>query len=97
MNDPLALQLEKEGLWRRAAQRWSEVMIYVVSEEDIRLIRRRQKACIEKSRMPVPEKLNCTDVLSAATGALTSMGLQLGPGDAFRQPGCRKRNRGERG
>lgn len=90
--DELALRLEKEGLWRRAAHRWAVVMMNTVSEEDLRLIRRRQKACIEKSRLPVPEPLNCAAVLSGATGTLASMGLQLAPGDAFRQPGNRKRN-----
>lgn len=92
VNDALALRLEQEGLWRRAAQRWTKVMMDVVSEEDIRLIRRRQKACIEKARLPAPEKLNCSEILSVATGTLTGMGLQFGPGDAFRQPGSRKRN-----
>ncbi|EBW2650664.1 PerC family transcriptional regulator [Salmonella enterica subsp. enterica serovar Newport] len=92
VNDALALRLESEGLWRRAAQRWADVMMNTVSEDDLRVIRRRQKACIEKARLPVPEPLNCAAVLSGATGTLAGMGLQLGPGDPFRQPGSRKRN-----
>lgn len=92
VNDALALQLEKESLWRRVAQRWTKVMMDVVSEEDIRLIKRRQKVCIEKARLSVPEKLNCTAILSVATRTLAGMGLQSGPGDAFRQPGSRKRH-----
>ncbi|MBM7354498.1 PerC family transcriptional regulator [Lelliottia amnigena] len=42
MEDPLAEQLEKRGLWRRAAQRWLHVMDNAIDEKlrDAAVLRR---------------------------------------------------------
>ncbi|WP_404317362.1 PerC family transcriptional regulator [Klebsiella oxytoca] len=86
VNDMLARKLEAAGLWRRAADRWLEVMLsYGLSDTQREWVRRRRKRCLSETEpVVVEERLNVMEILNAAKAAQKRMGLSQSGGAAFR-------------
>ncbi|HHD7487418.1 TPA: PerC family transcriptional regulator [Klebsiella oxytoca] len=85
INDELARNLEAAGLWRRAADRWLEVMLsYGLSDAQREWIRRRRKCCLSATQpVVVKDGLNVMEILNAAKAAQKRMGLSQPGGTAF--------------
>lgn len=60
ISDPVAEVLEQQGLWRRASERWLEVMRGSKSEEQNDQIRRRCNRCMTMLRRFAANKSSVT-------------------------------------
>lgn len=89
VNDVLARELEAAGLWRRAADRWLEVMLsYGLSDAQREWVRRRRTRCLSETVPVVVEgRLNVMEILNAAKATQKRMGLSQPDGVAFRFKG----------
>lgn len=66
IHDDVAVSLEAKGLYRRAAERWAEVMMLVDTDREREEAARRRSECIRKSRPPAPpEKLSAAELKKA--------------------------------
>lgn len=86
INDALARELEAAGLWRRAADRWLEVMLsYGLSDAQREWVRLRRKRCLSATQaVVVKDRLNVMEILNAAKATQKRMGLSQPGGAAFR-------------
>ncbi|HBM3259790.1 TPA: PerC family transcriptional regulator [Klebsiella oxytoca] len=95
INDELARELEAAGLWRRAADRWLEVMLsYGLSDAQREWIRRRRRCCLSATQpLVVKDRLNVMEILNAAKAAQKRMGLSQPGGTSFGFKGqkCREK------
>ncbi|EMX2468820.1 PerC family transcriptional regulator, partial [Escherichia coli] len=48
ITDSVAQKLEERGLWRRAATRWSEVLLHAETDSEREEAARRRAICISK-------------------------------------------------
>lgn len=92
VSDGRARELETAGLWRRAADRWLEVMLSkALSDTQREWVRRRRKWCLAAAAPAMEEdKLNVTDIRKAAKATQDRMGLSQPGGVAFRLNGKRR-------
>ncbi|HDS6912115.1 TPA: PerC family transcriptional regulator [Klebsiella oxytoca] len=95
INDALARELEAAGLWRRAADRWLEVMLlYGLSDAQREWVRRRRKRCLSAAEpVVVKSGLNVMEILNAAKATQKRMGLSQPGGAAFRFRGQKGRKK----
>lgn len=95
INDALARELEASGLWRRAADRWLEVMLsYGLSDAQREWVRRRRKRCLSATEpVVVKSGLNVMEILNAAKATQKRMGLSQPGGAAFRLKGQKGREK----
>lgn len=95
INDALARELEAAGLWRRAADRWLEVMLsYGLSDAQREWVRRHRKRCLSAAQPVVVEgRLNVMEILNAAKATQKRMGLSQPGGAAFRFKGQKSREK----
>ncbi|EPA0076739.1 ANR family transcriptional regulator [Enterobacter mori] len=86
VSDEIAEHLEKEGLWRRAATRWLDVMLLCENSAEREWLSQRRRYCYEKSAHPAQsEKLGISGISRAATRTQERMGISLPGGAAFRR------------
>ncbi|ECZ0740326.1 TPA: PerC family transcriptional regulator [Salmonella enterica] len=84
ITDLKAEELEARGLYRRAAARWTEVMLQVNGDREREWIAKRRGDCIQKSLRPPVRPDSYRDVRDAARQTQKSMGLDRPDGEAFR-------------
>jgi hypothetical protein len=88
IRDNKAEALEASGLYRRAANRWLDVMALATDEAGREQAAHNRKRCLELARMPPPSKESVSDIAEisrAATRELDRMGVAHPNGNAFRQ------------
>lgn len=85
VHDDKAEELEAKGLWRRAANRWGELLKQVASDEARQYVTERRTACIRKATITRESErdLICA-IRTAATKTLTDMGIDLKKEDPLR-------------
>lgn len=84
--DKKAEELEARGLYRRAAARWTEVMLFTGSDVEREEAARRRSECIRKvTRKPVGV-VRYGELKDAVNRTHISMGLHKPGGEAFRRP-----------
>ncbi|MGE5985836.1 PerC family transcriptional regulator [Klebsiella michiganensis] len=83
MKDSKAEALEAKGLYRRAAQRWLDVMLMSHDRNDQDIARQRHNECIRKSKRPpqMPETLS--GLSEAAKKTQIRMGIKPKDGRGF--------------
>ena len=87
VKDIKAEALEAKGLYRRAAARWTEVMLMCSDDNEREWIKRRCDMCLERVRR-LPVKPECYSALhTAAADTQHRMGIAQPDGSAFRQYG----------
>ncbi|HHY1124667.1 TPA: PerC family transcriptional regulator [Escherichia coli] len=69
--DSVAQKLEERGLWRRAATRWTEVLLHAETDREREEAARRRAICIIKSRRMPEQFVTFGDVKKAADRTLT--------------------------
>lgn len=75
IEDKKAEDLENKGLYRRAAERWSEVMHLCASDFERSEARRKRDNCTKKSKRPPVKQDNFSGVLKAARETQHRMGV----------------------
>ncbi|HHZ0874751.1 TPA: PerC family transcriptional regulator [Escherichia coli] len=80
--DSVAQKLEERGLWRRAATRWTEVLLHAETDREREEAARRRAICIIKSRRMPEQFVTFGDVKKAADRTLAEMGIN--PQDEWR-------------
>lgn len=91
MKDSKAEELEAKGLYRRAAQRWLEVMLMSNDRAEQDKARLRHNECVRRSKRPPLRLDNLGGVSEAAKQTQISMGIAQPNGEAFRLMGKRKK------
>ncbi|BDO94592.1 transcriptional activator [Escherichia coli] len=85
VHDDKAEELEAKGLWRRAANRWGELLKQAASDEARQYVTERRTACIRKATITrEPERDLICAIRTAATKTLTDMGIDLKKEDPLR-------------
>ncbi|ELD0488124.1 PerC family transcriptional regulator [Escherichia coli] len=82
--DSKAEELESQGLYRRAAARWAEVMSLISSDEEREVIVKRRAKCIRKAAHRPFRLQGFGDTREAISRAHRQMGLHQPNGVAFR-------------
>lgn len=77
IKDEKAEVLERAGFYRRAAERWLEVFIKCNTEEQLWIIRRRNK-CLAQARRKVTGPESYSDIRRAALALQRRMGMKPG-------------------
>ncbi len=95
--DKKAKLLEEKGLWRRAANRWGEVLMLAESDKAREYIAERRSSCIRKASVPLPpQKEGICAIRDAATKTLKNMGIDSRKTDplrlSFRDGAMRKKS-----
>lgn len=80
----IAESLEAKGLYRRAANRWGELMRQSYDNSEREQLKRRMDKCLEAVKRPPVQAESFGDVKRAATAAQERMGLAQPKGEAFR-------------
>lgn len=80
----IAESLENKGLYRRAANRWGELMRQSHDDSEREHYRRRIDKCLEAVKRPPVHVDTFGDVGRAATATQERMGLAQPKGEAFR-------------
>lgn len=95
VNDVIAQKLEAAGFWRRAADRWLEVMVFnSLSDAQREWIRSRRKYCLlETVGRRREDSLNVMEILRAAKITQKRMGLSQPNGAAFRMNNRKRRTK----
>ncbi|EPZ3261311.1 PerC family transcriptional regulator, partial [Escherichia coli] len=75
ITDSVAQKLEERGLWRRAATRWSDVLLHAETDREREEAARRRGICIIKSRRMPEQFVTFGDVKKAADRRLKEMGI----------------------
>jgi hypothetical protein len=52
LDDAKALELESKRLFRRAAARWNEIMIFCMTDKERELVKRRADLCLYQAKNP---------------------------------------------
>ncbi|MET5365911.1 PerC family transcriptional regulator [Klebsiella oxytoca] len=86
MKDSKAEELEARGLYRRAAQRWLEVMLMSHDRNDQDKARQKHNECVRKSKRPPHRLDNLSGLSEAAQQMQIRMGLNLKAGRDFNEP-----------
>lgn len=84
ITDEIAEQLERAGLYRRAANRWTDVqMYYSISDSERNEARMRRNACINKIRMQktLKREVRMAELYRAVNKLHRKMGLDLEAGN----------------
>ncbi|MGQ3660690.1 PerC family transcriptional regulator [Citrobacter braakii] len=87
VEDDVAQKLEAEGLWRRAASRWLDVMQHhALTDQQRDWIYQHRKLCLARA-VPVaqPKRAGIKDVAQAADKTLADMGITSANGAISRQ------------
>ncbi|MCV0732039.1 PerC family transcriptional regulator, partial [Escherichia coli] len=85
VHDDKAEELEAKGLWRRAAERWGELLKQAKSDEERRYVTQRRAQCSEKATRPkTTEWGHVCAVRAAATRTLKDMGIDQKKEDPLR-------------
>ncbi len=85
VHDDKAEELEAKGLWRRAANRWSELMKQAESDEARQYVTERRTACIQRATMTrEPQRDQICAIRAAATKTLADIGVDLKKEDPLR-------------
>jgi len=71
----IAESLESRGLYRRAANRWREVMNQTYNEKEREQYRRRMNKCLDMIKRPPIKYESLSDVKKSITAAQERMGL----------------------
>ncbi|EOC9631762.1 PerC family transcriptional regulator [Enterobacter ludwigii] len=86
VSDEIAERLEREGLWKRVATRWLDVMLLCENSAEREWLSQRRCYCYAKSVHPAQsEKLGISGISRAATRTQERMGISLPGGAAFRR------------
>jgi len=83
VNDSKAEALEARRLYRRAATRWQEVMIFCTDDDDREWVKQQRDACQEKAKRPPVKTDDYGDLHKAATETQHRMGIAQPNGNAF--------------
>lgn len=85
IHDEKAGELERKGLWRRAAERWGELLTQAKDDKERVCIAQRRTRCIEKSTRPRKiQRISVCDIRDAATRTLKDMGIDQSKEDPLR-------------
>ncbi|EGK6862574.1 PerC family transcriptional regulator [Salmonella enterica subsp. enterica serovar Glostrup] len=84
VRDSKAEELEARGLYRRAAERWAEVMMLVDDDRAREQAAKRRTECIHKAMHPPARPVSFTGIREAADRTQARMGLDRPNGGAFR-------------
>lgn len=90
IRDEKAEALEASGLYRRAANRWLDVMALATDGPEREQAAQHRKRCLDMAKMPPPPKDSVSDISAlskAATRELDRMGITHPNGNAFRMNG----------
>ncbi|ENX4473375.1 PerC family transcriptional regulator [Enterobacter roggenkampii] len=90
ISDAVAERLEEEGLWRRAAARWLEVMQHCDTDAQREWVSQKRRECYARIELPVAERLNIHAMNQAASAAQEKMGISQPDGQAFRMKSRKK-------
>lgn len=86
MKDKKAEELEAKGLYRRAARRWTEIMLTTTNTVDEKEARRNHDRCLALAKRP-PLPVDTFGGLSeAATATQRRMGIKPMDGRGFNDP-----------
>ena len=83
----IAESLEAKGLYRRAANRWGELMRQNYDDNGREQLKRRMDNCLDMVKRPPVRPETFGDVKAAATAAQERMGIAQPKGEAFRLKG----------
>lgn len=84
VRDVLAEELERKGMYRRAASRWLVVLEQCADEKDREWVALRRVHCTDCARLPPAQTDSFGDVRRAANQTQAKMGLGQPNGNAFR-------------
>jgi len=90
IRDSKAEELEARGLYRRAAERWAEVMMLVDGDKERELVAKRRSECIRKAARPPARQENLGELRKAISRTHAGMGLHRPGGEMFRNYQCEK-------
>ncbi|AXV10985.1 PerC family transcriptional regulator [Escherichia coli] len=76
VHDEKAEELERRELWRRAAERWGELLTQAKDDKERIFITQHRSRCIENStRSWKIQRFSVCDIRDAATRTLKNMGI----------------------
>lgn len=84
VKDDIAERLEKQGLWRRAAVRWLDVMQLCDTDTEREWVRIRRLYCYSMIKPIVEEKIDFAEIRRAADATQVRMGIDRPGGVSFR-------------
>ncbi|EAB1455436.1 PerC family transcriptional regulator [Escherichia albertii] len=73
--DKKAKYLEEKGFYRRAADRWAEIMVHLSSDAERKLAAQKRAFCINKSLRNNLQADNYSDIKQGVYKAYKKMGL----------------------
>lgn len=85
IRDSKAEVLEARGLYRRAAERWAEVMVLAADDKEREQAAKRRSECIRKAARPPARLETYGKMREAISRAHMGMGLQKSNGEMFRK------------
>lgn len=74
--DTKAEQLEEQGLWRRAAARWLDVMNEAQTDSQRERIARRRERCLANAKRPPKKRETFCELQDAVNKAIDDMGIK---------------------
>ncbi|GDH85745.1 PerC family transcriptional regulator [Escherichia coli] len=93
IHDSKAEALEARGLYRRAAERWAEVIMRVDGDKAREEAAKRRAECIRKAARPPAKLDNFEEMRETISQAHAGVGLHQPNGKAFRKyPGAKNYN-----
>lgn len=85
IRDSKAEALEARGLYRRASDRWREVLMLCTEDDDRKQAKQSIERCLRKTQRPPVVADSYAGVREAATKVQKEMGIDSPNGKAFRQ------------
>ncbi|WP_240510065.1 PerC family transcriptional regulator, partial [Salmonella enterica] len=79
--------LEAQGLYRRAATRWQEVMMLCAEDDDREWVKQRRDTCLTNVKRTPVKTADYGDLHKAVTETQHRMGIARPNGEAFRLKG----------
>lgn len=76
ITDKKAEQLESQGLWRRAAARWLDVMKEAHTDPQREHIARRREICLENAKRPPKKRETFCELHDAVNKTVDDMGIR---------------------
>ncbi|EMA2754528.1 PerC family transcriptional regulator, partial [Escherichia coli] len=77
IRDDKAEALEAQGLWRRAAARWLDVMNEAHTDPQRERIARRREICLENAKRPPKKRETFCKLQDAVNKTVDDMGIRL--------------------
>ncbi|SQS79836.1 transcriptional regulator PchABC-homolog [Escherichia coli] len=81
----LAKDLEKKGLYRRAAERWAKVMVQLSDDQKRKVAAQKRAECLRKARRTPVSPVNLTEIKQAVNRLHSELGMGFEERRVFRR------------